>query len=302
LLLTFVVEVVVLVGDIARMNTVFKFYLQVWELFSLAAAAAFAWTWLASDSWQPLWRRIWFLISALLLFAAALYPLTAAVAKVRDRMVFDAPPSLNGMDYMRYADNYFELNRHMDLGQDYQAIRWLQENVQGSPVIVEANTPEYRWGSRYTIYTGLPGVLGWRWHQSQQRVAADGDTVNVRLFDITDFYLTDDLPEAKAFIDEYAVQYVVVGQLERTYYEMVEPCFPLLEDGGVTCSLRGYPMGMPSNYDTPARECEAINVDDDTAGLRCPTGGLDKFADLVEEGTLRLVYDHDETQIYEVSD
>lgn len=300
LMLTFVVEVVVLVGDISRMNTVFKFYLQVWELFSLAAAAAFAWTWIASDSWQPLWRRAWFLVSALLLFAAALYPLTAATAKIRDRMVVGAPPSLNGMDYMLYADNYFELNRHMDLGQDYEAIRWLQENVKGSPVIVEANTPEYRWGSRYTIYTGLPGVLGWRWHQSQQRIAADGDIVNVRLFDITDFYLTDDLSEAREFLEEYDVHYVIVGQLERAYYGVVEPCFPLLEDGGVTCSLRGYPMGMPSNYDTPARQCEPINADDPSAGLRCPTGGLVKFDTLADEGFLSLVYEQNETQIYEV--
>jgi uncharacterized membrane protein len=35
----------------------------------------------------------------------------------------------------------------------------MQDNIQGSPVIVEANCPEYRWCTRYTIYTGLPGVV-----------------------------------------------------------------------------------------------------------------------------------------------
>ncbi|MEK6587443.1 MAG: DUF2298 domain-containing protein, partial [Chloroflexota bacterium] len=45
--LTFLVEVVVLRGDIGRMNTVFKFYLQVWTLFSLAASGAL--TWLLAD-------------------------------------------------------------------------------------------------------------------------------------------------------------------------------------------------------------------------------------------------------------
>jgi hypothetical protein len=206
------------------------------------------------------------------------------------------------MEFMRYAERYFELNNQLDLEEDYEAIQWLQENVEGSPVIVEANTPEYRWGSRYTIYTGLPGVLGWRWHQSQQRVAADGDSVNERLFDITDFYLSHDLAQATQFLAKYNVRYVIVGQLERTYYQYVEPCFPLSEEAGVTCSLRGYPMGMPSNYTVPPSTCEPVNQDDDLAGLRCPTGGLDKFETLTEENALRIVFQRGETRIYEVVD
>ena len=43
LTLTLAVELVVLKGDIGRMNTVFKFYLQAWTLFSLSAAAGLIW-------------------------------------------------------------------------------------------------------------------------------------------------------------------------------------------------------------------------------------------------------------------
>ena len=43
LALTLAVEVITLRGDIGRMNTIFKLYMQVWMLFAVSAAAAFGW-------------------------------------------------------------------------------------------------------------------------------------------------------------------------------------------------------------------------------------------------------------------
>jgi uncharacterized membrane protein len=298
--LTFVVEVVVLQGDISRMNTVFKFYLQVWELLNLAAAVACILVLIDLHQWNDGWRWAWTTTSILLVFSAMLYPLTASMGKIRDRMTLTAPASLDGMRYMAYTQRYHELGEVLDLSEDYEAIRWMQDNIQGTPVIVEANAPEYRWGSRYTIYTGLPGVLGWRWHQFQQRVSTESNAVDLRLFDITAFYLTQSVEEARAFLDQYEVGYIIVGGLERTYYAQVEPCWEMTEGSGVTCDLRGYPMGMPTSYEIPPAKCSPIETENPSAGLICPTFGLDKFEAMAADGDLTLVYHEDGTKIYEV--
>jgi uncharacterized membrane protein len=68
----------------------------------------------------------------------------------------------------------------------------------------------------------LPGVLGWNWHQRQQRAAvADGLGglwVTHRQEEIASFYLTTDPGAAKDFLDRYAVEYIILGGLERAYY------------------------------------------------------------------------------------
>ena len=94
----------------------------------------------------------------------------------------------------------------------------MQENVIGSPIIVEANVSEYRWGNRYSIYTGLPGVIGWNWHQRQQRAIVPGEWVTNRISEVNEFYSTGDLILAKEFLDKYQVEFIIVGQLEKIIY------------------------------------------------------------------------------------
>lgn len=218
LVLTLFVEMFVLLGDIGRMNTVFKFYFQAWTLFGLSAAAALVWLIPAvTTRWRTAISAGWQVFAALLIFGALLYPITAATDKVRDRMSQDAPRSLNGLEFMT-TSRYFDQNVDMDLSQDYKAIQWMQQNVVGSPVIVEANTVEYRWGNRFTIYTGLPGVLGWNWHQRQQRGFIDTNGIANRLNDISLFYSNTELSTTLEFLKKYNVSYIIVGQMERAYF------------------------------------------------------------------------------------
>jgi uncharacterized membrane protein len=218
LVLTLFVEVAVLQGDIGRMNTVFKFYLQAWTLFAVSAAASLVWLLpTLSSAWKTGWRLAWQVTLVLLVGGAFLFPLLAGADKINDRMASSAPHTLDGMAYMAYS-TYNEGEVQMDLSEDYRAIQWMQRNVKGSPVIVEANVPEYRWGNRYTIYTGLPGIVGWNWHQRQQRAVNPSEWVTQRVDAVGDFYNTSSRAEVETFLGRYDVHYIVVGQLEQAVY------------------------------------------------------------------------------------
>ena len=216
LVLTAMVEVIVLSGDIGRMNTVFKFYLQVWSLFAISAAYAFGKILGERDQWGKRQLAFFDIVGITLLAGALLFTITGSFDKIRDRMSDQVPLTLDSMDYMMYA-TYWD-QQELSLSKDHQAIRWMQENIKGSPVIVEANSVEYRWGTRYTIYTGLPGVAGWSWHQRQQRALLPGEWVTNRINEINNFYNETGIENTVKFLRKYNVRYIIVSELEQVQY------------------------------------------------------------------------------------
>jgi uncharacterized membrane protein len=118
------------------------------------------------------------------------------------------------MDKAQYFDN----GQDLMLADDKAAMLWLMQNVQGSPTILEAQVPEYRWGSRFSVYTGLPAVQGWNWHQRQQRSIVPSAEVERRVADVAEIYSTTDMARARQLLDRYGVRFVIVGQEEKAYY------------------------------------------------------------------------------------
>jgi YYY domain-containing protein len=220
LALSLAVDLFVLKGDIGRMNTVFKFYLQIWVLWSVVAAVSLSYIVERMRKWSPGRRGAWQSALALLLILAALYPLLATNAKISDRFDASLGPSLDGTAYMQTAV-YNDGGQLIQLKYDLDAINWLLDNVKGSPVIAEANTEPrglYRWGSRISIYTGLPTIVGWSWHQRQQRSAMPSQWIDQRLNDVQQLYSVTSAEAAMEILRRYNVRYIYVGEVERIYY------------------------------------------------------------------------------------
>ena len=151
----------------------------------------------------------------LLMLGALVYPVLATPARSSLRFA-QLPPTLDGMAFMARA-RHTENRADLALPDDYRAIRWMLENVEGTPVILEGQAPLYRWGSRFSVYTGLPTVVGWDWHQKQQRWAYQ-ERVDQRGRDVAAAYESSNGAVAWHVLRKYRVEYVVVGGLERAYY------------------------------------------------------------------------------------
>jgi len=107
---------------------------------------------------------------------------------------------------------------------DYQAILWLNENVSGQPVILEAQSDSYTDYARISANTGLPTVLGWTVHEWLWR--GDYSIPAPRIADVQTLYETGDLQTAKQLLTRYNVKYVYIGSLEyQKYPQLIESKF-----------------------------------------------------------------------------
>jgi YYY domain-containing protein len=217
LLLTFVVEFLYLMDNfMVRMNTIFKFYFQAWVL--LAVASAFAVYWLSSREGRFLGKlqvdnrlgrilRVASLAGFWLLFALGMvYPVLGNISRAGN---FDHAPTLDGSAYLATGQP-----------DDYAAIAWLNDQVDGAPVILEkpaTGGSSYVYEGRVSALTGLPTLLGWAGHEGQWR--GNYDVQSAREPDIATIYNTLSSQEALTLLDKYGITYVYVGPLERSEYD-----------------------------------------------------------------------------------
>ncbi|MDC0035826.1 hypothetical protein OAJ44_05675, partial [Chloroflexi bacterium] len=153
----------------------------------------------------------------LVILGSLIYPTLGTIDRLQDRFYkSETSFTLDGYAFTEkaiYQDEKGEIN----LSSDMTAIRWIRNNIEGSPIILEGVTPTYRWGSRVSIHTGLPTVIGWEWHQQQQRWG-QRNKINSRMDDVNAFYTTPGFELAEDFLHEYQIKYIFIGEVEKLYY------------------------------------------------------------------------------------
>jgi YYY domain-containing protein len=190
-----------------RMNTIFKFYFQAWVLWSLAGAWMMG-RWIGrlqgreSAGWSVIAS---FIASALFIAVGWVYTGLAIPARAKEQGV---PWTLDGAAWMETVHP-----------ADDAAIAWLQQNVEGAPVIVETPGDQhaaYVYEGRVSALTGLPTVLGWAGHELQWRGTYDEQAR--READLQTLYTTLDPDAVRAILNRYEAVYLYVGPVERRRY------------------------------------------------------------------------------------
>lgn len=307
-------EVIYLADDLQesvyeRMNTIFKFYYQVWAMFAIAAGfgAYVFWTQVISprlsnfnwrsikfeDPFRHLGRYVWIGVAGILAVIGILYPLLGTPVKINERdadtnnkycniptsQTEPMPFGLDGQAYLSALHCVVGMTNmqpglRFDFKYDAAAIKDFYSKIPGTPVVLEAAIEPYRGGgTMVTINTGLPTVLGWDHHESQQRYPGQVYARSLldccmNTGDVRDIYNTSDISHALELLNHYHVTYIHVGVVER-------------EAQVQTADIS---QGQPSHYEPYMSDA-----------------GYAKFDTMVKLGLLKIDYQNPGVTVYQMT-
>jgi uncharacterized membrane protein len=149
-------------------------------------------------------KGVWFKVLTLLFFAVVIfsllsYPSFAVNSYYGDLKTYK---SLDGVSWVK-----------TQLPDRYESISWLNRNVDGQPVVLEAPGDSYTDFNVVSSYTGLPTISGWFVHEWLWR--GDSSFPQKRVSDISQVYTSKDINITKALLNKYKVKYIIVGSQER---------------------------------------------------------------------------------------
>ncbi len=203
-----------------RANTMFKLVFQAFIMLSLSSGYILY----RFSQWfryvikkhllkSSLVLTIWMVIALFFVGVVSLYPYLATNSYYNNLQTY------HGLDGTAYLKPLYPT--------DYAAIQWINKNIKGQPVILEAQGDSYTDYARVSANTGLPTVLGWTVHEWLWR--GSYSIPAPRITDVQTMYESTNVSQVKQLLQEYNISYVFVGDLERQKYPtMTESVFKQL--------------------------------------------------------------------------
>ncbi len=181
-----------------RANTMFKLTYQAFILYSLSAGYVLV---RLSRLLKPVPRLVYKTVFLIIFTIHLIYPYFA----INGYYSFKEYQGLWGLGFLQisYPDNL-------------KAIDWINQNIPGQPVMLEAAGDSYTTFNQVSSATGLPTVEGWIVHEWLWR--GGYDKPSARQNDVTKIYESDDPDEVRTLLQKYAVDYIFVGAKEVEKY------------------------------------------------------------------------------------
>ncbi len=177
----------------ARMNTLFKFHFPAWILFGVGLPYLLYAQIRREDNLR------FKMSSAIVGFVVFIVSLIGPAYTLSSLYLMPQTQStLNAIVQMQQTQP-----------QHYEIIQWLRQNSERTDRILEVPGCAYRSENRVSIYASRPTLLGWVNHESVWRGDKFRQQIYGRKEAIMRFYTTQNWQEAKGFLKQHDIRYVV---------------------------------------------------------------------------------------------
>ena len=183
-----------------RANTMFKLVYQAFIMYSLVSGFVFYKVRTLIKS--KLLNILYGLLFAIIFSIQMIYPYFAI------KSFYGSLKNYKGLWGLNYLKN--------DYPDNFIAINWINKNISGQPVILEAVGDSYTTFGQVSVSTGLPTVEGWIVHEWLWR--GGYDKPKARQDDVQAIYETSDINQLKQLIQKYNIKYIFVGAKEYEKY------------------------------------------------------------------------------------
>ena len=195
-------------GDHFRVNTVYKVSNQLWLWMGVLSGGIMIWVMQSMKTKKA--RIALTIILALLLSTQAVYPIKALWQARLENKEYTGFSS--GLDWWKQRFPY-----------DFEAYVYLAQIRDTLPSndrlrnIVEANGDSFTDESRFSVFLGWPTIIGWANHEWTWR--GSYDVASPRIEEVKEIYTGQNKTKAQEILQKYAIDYIIVGEVEQKKYQ-----------------------------------------------------------------------------------